>query len=147
MRIHRKGGNRNDYGGFHGHTWQSAHFPTGRAFGFIHYRPGPDGAERYREGWLLDGGEVVPARVEGTRWLQEVRPRGEDVSFTLRTAGGEVRIGGATFASLFRPPRPTAAGTTFPLLQSAIARYRWDDEEAFGMIERSARLSVDVTAD
>ena len=141
LRIHRKGGNRNDYGDFHGHTWASAWFPSGRAFGFIHYRSGPDGAPRYREGWLLEGDEVVAARVEGTPWLRDVTASGEDVSFTLRTATGEVTISGTTFASSFRPPRPTTDDTTFPLLHSAIARYRWDHEEAFGMIERSSRLA------
>lgn len=147
LRVHRRGGARNDYGAFHGHVWQSARFPSGRAFGFIHYQPGPDGAPRYREGWVADGDEVVPASVEGTPWLSRFQASGEDVSFTLRTASGDVQIGGTTWASSFRPPRPTAAGTTFPLLQSAIARYRWGAEEAFGMVERSARLTVDVAAD
>ena len=63
LRIHRKGGNRSDYGDFYGHTWPSASFPSGRAFGFIHYRPRPDGSVKYREGWLLDDGEILAARV------------------------------------------------------------------------------------
>lgn len=147
LRVHRKGGDRSDYADFHGHTWQSAWFPSGRAFGTIHYQPGPDGAPRYREGWLLDGGRVVPARVEETPWLRAVRPSGEDVSFSLRTRDGVVPIEGTTCASSFRPPRPTVQGTTFPLLQSGIARYRWGREQAYGMIERSARLAVDVTPD
>jgi hypothetical protein len=140
LRIHRKGGNRSDYGDFYGHNWQSARFPSGRAFGFIHYRPRPDGSVKYREGWLLDGGELLPARVEGTPWMTETRPSGEDVSFTLNTANGAFRIAGETFVSSFRPPRQIGDGTAFPLLQSGIARYQWDDETAFGMIERSALL-------
>ena len=140
LRVHRKGGDRNDYGAFLGHNWQSARFPSGRAFGFIHYRPRPDGTPVYREGWLLDGGEVQPARVDATPWMTDTRATGEDVSFILRTATDEVRIGGTTFVSSLRPPRPVGDGRSFPLLQSGIARYRWDDEEAYGMIERSARL-------
>jgi hypothetical protein len=140
LRVHRKGGNRSDYGDFYGHVWQSAWFPSGRAFGLIHYRPRPDGSVKYREGWVLDGGKVVPARVEGTPWMTATRPSGEDVSFTLRTAKGSVRIAGETFMSSFRPPRQVGDGTAFPLLQSGIARYQWDDETAFGMIERSALL-------
>jgi hypothetical protein len=140
LRIHRKGGNRSDYGDFYGHNWQSATFPSGRAFGFIHYRPRPDGSVKYREGWLLDNGEILPARVEETPWMTHTRPSGEDVSFTLRSSKGSVRIAGETFVSSFRPPRPVGNGTTFPLLHSGIAKYRWDDEVAFGMIERSARL-------
>jgi hypothetical protein len=139
LRVHRKGGDRNDYGPFLGHNWQSARFPSGRAFGFIHYRPQPGGAPTYREGWILDG-EVLPARVEETPWMTGTQPSGEDVSFTLRTAKRVIRIDGETFVSSLRPPRPVGDGTSFPLLQSGIARYRWGDEEAYGMIERSARL-------
>ena len=142
LRVHRKGGDRNEYGDFHGHSWQSARFPSGRAFGYIHYHPGPDGAPRYSEGWLFDGTELLPARVEVTPWLLDVQPSGEDVSVTLRTARGETCIGGMTFASSFRPPRSTTPGTTFPVLQSGIARYRWDAEETYGMVERSSRLEV-----
>lgn len=140
LRVHRRGGDRNDYGDFHGHNWQSASFPSGRAFGLIHYTPGPDGRPRYREGWVRDGAEVLPAHVEATPRLTRIRPSGEDVSCTLRTARGDVRIEGETVASAFRPPRPTRDGVTFPLLQSGIARYRWGSEETLGMIERSARL-------
>jgi hypothetical protein len=147
LRVHRKGGDRNDYGEFLGHCWQSAHFPSGRAFGTIHYRPRPDGSVVYREGWVLDDGEVLPAKVEGTPWLADTRATGGDVSFTLRTTNGEVTIEGETFVSSFRPPRPTDDGTTFPLLHSGIARYRWDGEEAYGMVERSSRFDLGVTPD
>jgi hypothetical protein len=139
LRIHRKGGNRSDYGDFYGHNWQSARFPSGRAFGFMHYRPRPDGTPKYREGWLFDDGRIVAARVEGTPWLTATQPSGEDVSCTLHTEDGAVRISGETFVSSFRPPRPIGDGTTFPLLHSGIARYEWDGEVAYGMIERSAR--------
>jgi hypothetical protein len=147
LRVHRTGGDRSDYGDFHGHCWQSARFPSGRAFGYIHYRSGPDGAPRYHEGWVLDGDEVMPARVVDPPWMAAVRPAGEEVSFTLRSAVGEVRIEGQTHASSFRPPRRTDADTTFPLLHSGIARYRWGDEEAFGMVERSAHLELRVALD
>lgn len=140
LRVHRKGGNRNDYGDFHGHVWQSARFGSGRAFGTIHYHPGPDGVQRYREGWVIDDGELLAAKVEDTPWLAGTDAGGEDVSFALRTVRGVTRIEGETFASSFRPPRPAGDGAHFPVLQSGIARYRWGDEEAFGMIERSARL-------
>lgn len=105
-----------------------------------HYRPRPDGSVKYREGWVLDGDEILPAYVQDTPWMTHEQPTGEDVSFTLRTQRGSVSIAGETFVSSFRPPRPVGDGATFPLLQSGIARYRWDDEEAYGMIERSARL-------
>ena len=142
LRIHRKGGTRSDYGDFYGHNWQSAYFASGRAFGFIHYQPRPDGSPKYREGWLFDGDAIVPARVEETPWMTDTRFSGEDVSFTLITPNGVVGITGETFVSSFRPPRSIGDGTTFPLLHSGIARYRWDDEVTYGMIERSARQVV-----
>ncbi|MFI5047185.1 MAG: hypothetical protein ACHQIG_08975 [Acidimicrobiia bacterium] len=140
LRIHRKGGNRSDYNDFFGHCWQSARFPSGRAFGFIHYTPRPDGSVKYHEGWLMDDGEVESARVVDTPWLGHMQPRGEDVGFTLRTRRGEIRIEGETSLSSFAPERPIGDGVTFPTLQQAIAKYRWDGEEAYGMIERSSRL-------
>jgi hypothetical protein len=142
--VHRKGGDRNDYGDFHGHCWQSARFPSGRAFGFIHYRPGPDGAPRYREGWALDDAGLRSAHVEATPWLHDIQANGEDVSFDLSTEVGIVHVTGTTVASSFRPPRPAAPGATFPVLHSGIARYRWGDEETHGMIERSAPLDPSV---
>ena len=45
-----------------------------------------------------------------------------------------------TALSTFVPERSIGEGVTFPTLQQGIARYRWDDEEAYGMIERSTRL-------
>lgn len=137
LRIHRTGGDRGDYGDFFGHCWQSGRFASGRAFGFIHYRPRPDGSVKFREAWVLDGGGIVPAEVVDTPWMTGARVAGEDVSFTLRTPGGDVRIGAETNVSWFRPERPVREGVTFPMLQSGITRCRWDGEEGFGMIERS----------
>src|SRR6185369_12951574 len=41
LRIRRQGVRRLD--GFWGHCWQSALFPSGKAFGYIAYPPRPDG--------------------------------------------------------------------------------------------------------
>jgi hypothetical protein len=138
LRIHRTGGVRGTGEDFYGHVWQTARFPSGRAFGFMHYHPRPDGSQRYREGWVLDRDGIVPARPVATPWLTRVQQEGEDVSLTLRTPGGDARIEAETFVSWFRPAqvRPDRP-TTFPTLQSGIAKYRWDGEEAYGMIERS----------
>jgi len=142
LRVHRKGGDRNDYGDFDGHVWQTARFPSGRAFGFIHYMPGPDRAPRFHEAWVRDRGVTHAARVERTPWLNEAGASGQDVSFVLRTELGATAIEGVTIAACTRPPRSTGSGASFPVLQSAIARYRWGDEEACGMAERSARLTT-----
>ena len=140
LRIHRKGGNRSDYNDFFGHCWQSTSFPSGRAFGYIHYTPRPDGTIKYHEGWVMDGGEILPAKVVDTPWLAGTQPDGDDVGFTMRTPRGDVRIEGETALSTFVPERAIGEGVTFPTLQQGIARYRWDGEEAYGMIERSTRL-------
>jgi hypothetical protein len=137
LRIHRRGGNRGSGVDWYGHVWQTARFPSGRAFGFMHFRPRPDGSVKYHEGWLMDNGEVVAARAVETPWMTRMQLGGEDVSFTLRTSRGDVRIKARTFVSWFRPERPTGDGLTFPMLQSGITRCRWGTEDAYGMIERS----------
>ena len=145
LRIHRKGGARSDYSDWYGHCWQSAVFPSGRAFGFIHYTPRPDGSVKYHEGWILDGDEVLPAKVVDTPWKRGWEPSGEDVSVTLRTPRGDVSIAAETSLSTYNPMIPIRAGVAFPPTQQGIAHYRWDGEEAYGMIERSIR--ADLPAD
>jgi hypothetical protein len=145
LRIHRKGGARSDYSDWFGHCWQSAVFPSGRAFGYIHYTPRPDGSVKYHEGWLLDGGAVLPAKVVDTPWKRGWDPSGEDVSFTLRTARGDTAITAETALSTFSPAMPVGDGVAFPPVQQGIARYQWDGEEAYGMIERSIRADLPAT--
>ena len=106
LRIHRTGGDRGQFQDWYGHCWQSSLFPSGRGFGFIHYHPRPDGSARFREGWLSDGGEIVPARVDRTPWMTGAVPAGEDVSFTLRTPDRTVHIEAETFVSTFRRTGP-----------------------------------------
>ncbi len=147
LRVHRTGGDRGQFRDWYGHCWQSSLFPSGRGFGFIHYRPRPDGSVRFREGWLAEGGEVVPARVEGTPWMTGAVPAGEDVSFTLRTPSRAVRIEAETFVSTFRRTRPAGDTGDRLVLQSGITRCRWGNEESYGMIERSAHLTLPSSPD
>jgi hypothetical protein len=142
LRIHRKGGARSDYSDWYGHCWQSAVFPSGRAFGFIHYTPRPDGSVKYHEGWVLDEDEVLPAKVVDTPWKRGWEPAGEDVSCTLRTTRGDVAIEAETQLSTFNGSIPMGGDVAFPPVQQGIARYRWDGEEAYGMIERSIRADL-----
>ena len=142
LRIHRKGGARSDYSDWYGHCWQSTVFPSGRAFGFIHYTPRPDGSVKYHEGWLLDNGDVLAAKVVDTPWKRGWVPMGDDVSFTMRTARGDVSIAAETALSTYSPTIPIREGVGFPPVQQGIAHYRWDGEEAYGMIERSIRADL-----
>ncbi len=138
LRIHRKGANRTPTSDFFGHAWQSALFPSGRAFGYIHYYPRPDGSSKFVEGWIMeDDGEVLPAQLVHTPWMRDMQPSGEDVSLTFRTARGDVRIEAETVMSTFHPERQVSEGVPFPTLHQGIARYRWEGEEVLGMIERS----------
>jgi hypothetical protein len=145
LRIRRQGVRKLE--GFWGHCWQSALFGSGRAFGYIAYPPRPDGQPTFNEGYLFDGdGELIGARVVEAPWLTRLQPLGEDVSVVLETADGTVRIEGETVVSTHDITDPSEvpadqlaklANWTFPALQQAGVRYRWDGEETYGMLERS----------
>lgn len=91
LRIRRQGiRNVQD---FWGHCWQSALFPSGKAFGYNAYPPREDGKPTYNEGFIYEGhGELIPARVKKAPWLSKLRPNGDDVSCVLETAKGDVHI-------------------------------------------------------
>ncbi|MCV7367283.1 hypothetical protein CRI77_05165 [Mycolicibacterium duvalii] len=145
LRIKRQGVRKLD--GFWGHCWQSALFPSGRAFGYIAYPPRSDGRPTFNEGYVFDGdGALVPARVVEAPWLRRLQPLGEDVPVVLETASGTVRIDGRTVLSTHDITDPASvpadqlakmANWTFPALQQAGVRYTWDGETTYGMLERS----------
>lgn len=150
LRIRRQG--RRVLTEFRGHCWQSALFPSGRAFGYIAYPPHPDGRPTFNEGYLFAGdGALIPARVLEAPWLTELRALGQDVSVVLETDAGVVRIEGETVLSTYdiHHDDDTLAiqalkqeMPSFPALQQAGVRYRWDGEETFGMLERSYPLDL-----
>ncbi|MBI3743117.1 MAG: hypothetical protein HY261_02365 [Chloroflexi bacterium] len=128
--------------GWHGHCWQSAIFPSGRGFGYICFPPRPDGTRSYDEGFLLEQGRLIPARVVEAPWLTDLRPAGGKASVVLESARGRTRIEGETVASTFHMMDEwDATGRVVPgramPLQQGMARYRLDGEIAYGMIERS----------
>ena len=145
LRIRRLGVRR--LGAFWGHAWQTAVFPSGRAFGYIAYTPREDGAPTFNEGFVFDGeGTLVPATVARAPWLTEIAPSGQDVSLTLQTERGPVEIEAETVMSTFDVHHKDstfsikalhAEHADFPALQQAVVRYTWDGEVAYGMIERS----------
>lgn len=137
LRIRRQGVRRIEE--FWGHCWQSALFPSGRAFGYNAYPPRDDGRPTYNEGYIFEGdGELIPARVVKAPWLTKLTPYGDDVSLVLATPRGEVFIEGETFVSTFAMGRPNMP-PDFPILQQTGVRYRWDGEATYGMMERSSR--------
>jgi hypothetical protein len=141
LRIHRQG--PRDVGGFWGHCWPSALFPSGRGFGALAFPERPDGQPTFNEGFVFDGRQLVPATLVDAPWLRRLQPNGEEVGITLRTAHGDVHIEGETILSACMP-----GGTHHefaPALHQAGVRYRWEGEETFGMMERS--IPVDQLED
>jgi hypothetical protein len=148
LRIRRQGVRR--LAGFWGHCWQSALFPSGRAFGYIAYPPRPDGQPTFNEGYIFNGdGGLIPARVVRAPWLTRLQALGEDVSLVLVTADGTVAIEGETVVSThdvhhndatYAMNALRAEMPSFPAVHQAGVRYRWDGEETYGMLERSNPL-------
>lgn len=135
LRIRRQG--VRDVTEFWGHCWQSALFPSGRGFGYIAYPPRPDGTESYNEGYLFTGdGDLVPAKVLKAPWLTRLVPRGDDATVVFESALGVTEIEGETVFSTFELGLPEYP--QFPILFQGGARYRWDGEETYGMLERSS---------
>ena len=137
LRIRRQG--IRDISEFWGHAWQSALFPSGRGFGYIAYPPRPDGSESYNEGYLFMGdGALVPAKVKQAPWLHRSR------AATARTSRSCLRPSdsGSRTSRARRSCRPTSSASPrcpqFPVLFQGGARYRWDGEETYGMLERSS---------
>jgi hypothetical protein len=122
---------------FRGHVWQASLFPSGRGFGYIAYPPRRDGKDTYNEGYVFRGvGELVPARVLDAPWLGSLQPAGQDVSCVIEPVSGKtVAVSGNTTASTFMVMPPEVGGGM--QLQQALVRYRWDGEDAIGMVERS----------
>jgi hypothetical protein len=127
-------------GGFRGHCWQSAVFADGRAFGYITYPPRADGSA-YNEGFIFQDGKMHPARAVKIPWLRRIVGEGDDVSLELESDLGITRINGVTALSTFRVGNPDIGGLN---LHQGGARYTWNNQTAYGMIERSAHESLTV---
>lgn len=145
LRIRRTGFRA--FAGFWGHCWQSAVFPSGRAFGFNSYPPREGEPPSYSEGWIIDAdGTRVGARPVGIPWLRKLVTGGEDVSCVLETVDGRrIEIGGLTFANtrsrgghVLPPDWPK----DWPIVQQSHAVYTWNGERTTGMVERSSKPSV-----
>lgn len=138
LRIKRQG--TRQLGGFWGHAWQSAVFPSGKAFGYIAYPPRTADEQPYNEGFIYSPGDagLTPARVVQAPWLRELIARDEDVSLVLETEDGRQHpVHGTTYAPahdrFHRPEYPN-----FPVLFQGGVRYEGDGEVSHGMLERSS---------
>jgi hypothetical protein len=118
-----------------GHCWQAVLFPDGRAAGFEARPVHDDGEEPWNEGFIYQDGKMHPARAARVPWLREIVASGEDVSFELESELGTTRIEGVTELATFQLGRDHLWGLR---LQQSGARYSWDGQSAYGMIERSS---------
>lgn len=156
MRTHRRGTREMER--WHGHSWQTALFPSGRAFGLMRF-PGADGpagrsAPRFSEGFVVQDGRMYPAEVLASTWLDTFTPTGERSQVRLRSALGEAVIECEIAASVWRTIHTDASQGrylrafgvwgdpgSYPMNQGA-AHYTWDGETAYGHIERSTALEL-----
>jgi len=122
---------------FRGHVWQAATFPDGRGFALCTYPPLPDGST-YNDAYVFVDGVMHEARATRIPWLRRLDPRGDDVSLTLESEVGTFEIAGTSELATFRVNNREMGGFT---LQQSGTRYRWDDQVAYGMIERSCFVS------
>jgi hypothetical protein len=135
-RIHRQ--SVRPLEGFRGHCWQTAVFPDGRAFGYIAYPPAEDGST-YNEGYVYEGGKMYPAVATKLPWLDELIPEGEDMSLELEYDGRTARISGVGGLNTYKSGLAEMPG--FALNQGG-AKYTWDGQSAWGMVERSVLKPV-----
>ncbi|MGX6509283.1 hypothetical protein [Rhodococcus sp. SJ-2] len=142
LRIRRQGVRRLTE--FWGHCWQSAVFPSGKAFGYLAFPPRDDGQPSFNEGFIFRGdGDLIPARVVKAPWLTKLEPSGDDASLVLETDDETIEIEGVTAFGLHdvhhkdKTYSAQVLQTNFPVVHQSGVRYRWDGEEVYGMMERS----------
>ena len=127
--------------GFTGHCWQSCVFPDGRAFGSLVYpsKPGDPEPFSFNDAVVYQNGRLVPAKVVEAVFLTRLAPDGQDVSLTIESEFGRANIGGRTAFTTYSPDVKEMGGLH---LHQGGALYTWDDQSAYGMIERSSAPSV-----
>lgn len=144
LRVHRQG--VRDVAEFRGHCWQSAVFPSGKAFGYIAHPDHEDGSAAYREGYFFNGERMLPVTIVQAPWLTKFEPEGGDVSVILESEAGTHRIAGATTTSTviagsanLNKVAALSSGRASDSLffHQGGARYTLDGEHAYGMVERS----------
>jgi len=131
-RIHRQ--SVRPMGAFRGHCWQAAVFPDGRAFGYCAYPPREDGST-YNDGYIYQDGKMYQARATKIPFLRNIMPQGDDVSLELESELGTTRIEGVTTLATFHLGNPGVNGMNN---NQGGARYTWDGQSTYGMIERSS---------
>jgi hypothetical protein len=138
-RIHRQSVRRLE--GFFGHCWLSAVFPDGSAFGSLAYPPreGTDGKYSYNDAVICKDGRLYPARIVNAPFLRRIVPAGDEMLLELESDLGRTVIEATTALSTFRIGNPDIGGLN---LQQGGALFRWGNQQAYGMCERSTHESL-----
>jgi hypothetical protein len=138
-RIHRQSVRRLE--GFFGHCWLSAVFPDGSAFGSLAYpaREGTGGEYSYNDAVIYKGGRLYRARIVNAPFLRRIVPSGDEMVLELESDLGRTVIEGTTALNTFRIGNPDIGGLN---LQQGGALFRWGDQKAYGMCERSTHESL-----
>ena len=125
LRIHRQG--VRDVGGFWGHCWPSALFPSrARASGALAFPERPDGQPTYNEAYVFDGERMIPATLVDAPVAPAppARRRGRRRS----PCAPPTAISASRARPSCRRAWPVARTEFAPALQQAGVRYRWDGE-------------------
>lgn len=133
MRVRRQGV-RNMVGS-PGHCQHSAVFPSGKAFGVNVFWPDAQGHSPFNEAFvMLEDGRRLAAKVVEAPWMHRLELEGDNAPLVLETAEGKIRFEAQTLLKMFDHHFFEMADTS--VLEQGVARYRWDDEESIGLIER-----------
>jgi len=138
-RIHRQSIRRLE--GFFGHCWLSAVFPDGSAFGSLAYPPreGSDGTYSYNDAVIYKDGRLHKARITRAPFLRRIVAAGDEMVLELESDLGRTVIEATTALNTFRIGNPDIGGLN---LQQGGALFRWGDQKAYGMCERSTHESL-----
>jgi hypothetical protein len=135
MRTHRWGGRNTAT--MIGHSWLTALFPSGRAFGLMRF-PRPDGSVGFSEGFVFTGdGDLTLAEVLESPWLTNLVDEGEAFVIRLRAGLDSIDIHGVTVAHTFNHSHGNIKNERGFTMSHGMVRFVWDGETAFGQIERS----------
>ncbi|MGE3693209.1 MAG: hypothetical protein AB7F98_17680 [Novosphingobium sp.] len=133
MRVRRQG--VRNMAGSPGHCQHSVLFSSGKAFGANVFWPDAEGNSAFNEGFvMLEDGRRLAARVVEAPWMLRLEPAGDSAPLLLETVEGHIRIEAQTLLKMFDHHFFEMADTS--VLEQGVARYRWDGEEAIGLIER-----------
>jgi hypothetical protein len=138
-RIHRQ--SIRSLTGFFGHSWLSAVFPNGDAFGALAYPPreGSNGEYSYNDAVIYKDGRLIKARIVEAPFLRSIVPTADPITLVLESDLGLTTIEGRTALSTFRIGNPDIGGLN---LQQGGALFQWDGQQAYGMVERSTHETL-----